>query len=1149
MIAENKDQKTIKNRYKVLKELGKGGMGTVYLVEDGFNSDSLLALKTINTELLAVNKDAVIKNFKKEFTIVSRLVHPNLVQVYDFGYDPLLSEYFLTMEYLEGETLLTILNNRKELELEEALEIIVQISRALEFIHTKGVIYRDLKLENIVINNKGEIKLLDFGLADFSFKKRKNKGFKGTLAYAAPEVFLKGEVDSRSDIFSLGILFYKLLTGNSFYKQSSISTIASSFKSAHNFNHDYLLQINGSINDVKVRKLISSLIQYNKEDRIANCSLVIATINKVFSKNFEIETSLSSKAYISASSYSGRKQELNLLKKLIEESSSVLHLVSHWMDNGKKQLFADFKKFCQLENIPFIHSRCNENVAAYSSFTKILKYLISNCSKKLLSRYKTELSFLVPDYIENVVKPDNILEAELLEKISDFILKAQSSNKQKLIFYLDEIHEIDDQSLSLLKKILLKNSRTGKSNLYILCSLNSESTDMINYFAELTSKIKLNTIKLKPISDIHTKAIFRDIFGKRLTADILETAYALKDKVGGNLFFLQEIFKNYLEEKILERKAEGWIINKKQALKEIPENIEQIIQKKISLEKPDKNAQQLINIGSIIEDSLSKEDFSLLSGLSGSIIDSALEKLVASEILDKVEESRELRFIINNSIIRNFYIDNMSLSELEVLHGKAGEHYEQNMKDFDQNFEKRALHFSLSDQQERSLNYFEKAGKRAFELNLFAKAESFFAKYINNCIQKSSKSYFRVKTRLANCKASQGNWREARKIYEENIADSEYSELKAENLKDLGLILHNLGEREESQKVLVKALEFFQSIADKNTIGEIYGIIGINYLKDRDFTQAEYFTQKKVKLCKETENLYHEALAYNNLGNIFEAKGDNKSAKKYYKLYLKMSEKLNNLYHISIATGNLGVVYYNLKNYEKAVYCYKRYLKEVQKLGDKQSIAIASGNLAEIEFLQGDYKKGIRHSKTEFEISKEIGDYEGVCSSALNLGNLYYALKDLRKAKDFYKIALEISQDNKAYYYYCQASLYLSVFYQETGNIGKAEFYLSKISKYSDVLENDLVSVKYNIQKERLKLVKKEIEPDDFLKNLISFQQNLKDSSFEQEVFLELANYYALLHDVKLKEAIYSNLKDRYSKTKEIKVKEKLSIIKRKKLI
>jgi tetratricopeptide (TPR) repeat protein/predicted Ser/Thr protein kinase len=206
-------------RYEVLSLLGEGGMGAVYKARD-VELSRVVALKVIRPDL-ARNR-AILDRFKQELILATQVTHRNVVRIYDLGEAEGIK--FITMEYVEGEDLATILHKRGKLPPREAVALIEQVCRALEAAHSVGVIHRDLKPQNIMWETgSGRILVMDFGLAKTLEGERMTQtgAMVGTMEYMSPEQALAGHLDQRSDIFSLGLIFYELLTGQTPFRADS----------------------------------------------------------------------------------------------------------------------------------------------------------------------------------------------------------------------------------------------------------------------------------------------------------------------------------------------------------------------------------------------------------------------------------------------------------------------------------------------------------------------------------------------------------------------------------------------------------------------------------------------------------------------------------------------------------------------------------------------------------------------------------------------------------------------------------------------------------------------------------------------------------------------------------------------------------------
>ncbi len=205
-------------RYRILRILGEGGMGAVYQARDQ-ELDRIIALKVIRPEL--AGNPAILQRFKQELILARNVTHRNVVRIFDLGEADGIK--FITMEYVDGEDLRALLKREGKLSPKDAVHIIEQVCRALDAAHAEGVIHRDLKPQNIMRDLQGRIVVMDFGLArslDTSGMTQTG-ALVGTLEYMSPEQALGMELDQRSDLFTVGLILFELLSGKMPYKADS----------------------------------------------------------------------------------------------------------------------------------------------------------------------------------------------------------------------------------------------------------------------------------------------------------------------------------------------------------------------------------------------------------------------------------------------------------------------------------------------------------------------------------------------------------------------------------------------------------------------------------------------------------------------------------------------------------------------------------------------------------------------------------------------------------------------------------------------------------------------------------------------------------------------------------------------------------------
>ena len=209
-----KKQKHI-GHFRLVDKIASGGMGTIFKAHSIHNKSDYAAVKILKEELFTDETNK--KRFKREAAIIDKLEHPNIIKIFERGESN--QTLFIAMEFLEGKTLESKINEEGQLKLRESLHIMIQISDAIAFIHSKNIIHRDLKPDNIMLIEKdGDsffVKLLDFGLAKMEFETRltQSGNFLGTLRYLAPEQVLDAHSVPANDIFSMGVTFYYMLCG------------------------------------------------------------------------------------------------------------------------------------------------------------------------------------------------------------------------------------------------------------------------------------------------------------------------------------------------------------------------------------------------------------------------------------------------------------------------------------------------------------------------------------------------------------------------------------------------------------------------------------------------------------------------------------------------------------------------------------------------------------------------------------------------------------------------------------------------------------------------------------------------------------------------------------------------------------------------
>src|ERR1700683_1117794 len=216
---------TIAGRYRIEGRIGVGGMSTVHLAFDN-RLERYVAIKLLAAHL--ADDSTFVSRFRREALAAARLVHPNIVQVFDFGFDAGHHQHFIVREHVPVNSCAELLRDHGHLAVDKTIGIVTQACRGLDYAHRHGVVHRDVKPGNLLVSDSEVVKLADFGIARASDQSSITQvgSVLGTAAYLSPEQARGEEAGPRADIYSLGVVSYQLLSGRLPYEATSLSELA-----------------------------------------------------------------------------------------------------------------------------------------------------------------------------------------------------------------------------------------------------------------------------------------------------------------------------------------------------------------------------------------------------------------------------------------------------------------------------------------------------------------------------------------------------------------------------------------------------------------------------------------------------------------------------------------------------------------------------------------------------------------------------------------------------------------------------------------------------------------------------------------------------------------------------------------------------------
>jgi len=1030
--------RVIDGRYEPIKKLGEGGMGEVWLVKDRENKGKEIALKFISSGMKEGERGGC---FKHEFELLSKLRHPNLVEVYDFGQAE--EGCFFTMEYVAGEDLFSYAQKSSPTKL---MEEVVGVLRALEYIHSRGLIHYDVKPENIRVGKEGEVvKLMDLGLAGEGGMATAGR-VKGTLAYIAPELARGIEVDKRADLYSLGVTLWYILSGELPYGGRTPWEVVRSQVGKGD------LSVPASFPS-PWKEILPRLLSPEPSERYSSANEVIRAINELTGKKFPTETQETKASYILSGKFVGRAKELEQLTRIMEErfagegeGEPTLVLLQGERGVGKKRLLRELRYRAQLEGFGFYSGRCYEDGGdPYGPWAEILRRLVVtlDMEDQTLKPYSPELVKLLPSLIDAQPSPELEPDQEklrLYEAVTNFL--CQISTTKPLLLSLTDIQWADGGTLEFLS-YLARNS--GKEKIFI-CGALQEGEGQPALLKEMEGEEYFQSLPLERLQPAEVEELIASMLGTK------QVPQGLKDKVisrtGGNPLLLEETMKSLSEEGIIYRQDGRWRCNSKRlAAFEIPGSVSRAVEKRLERLSPEelKVLQALAVINHPVELQLLWEVLSL----SPEDLHVAVSGLEAKRLVRKSWQSGKACGEISHQTTSNLVYSRIPPEERKALHQKVGSVLEKGKA----GVEELAFHYQRGWGGGKAASYCYKAGLRAKKLYSNERAISYLQAALENLgekrkglkgkilgelgevfrhtgeLEKASDAYERalrdygaemnqrekaqLHIKLASAWENRSQYEKALAVLQEGrelLGSGAQGRLPAEILANMAMVELRKGDFDSCLKLGQEGLEVLGSRKTCREGGLLYNVLGNAYFYRGDPKKAEKFYLKSLGIREKLGNQRAISSSLNNLGNIYFVQGEHSKSIDYHKRSMEISDRIGNILGVSGSYMNLGNVYQVGGQISKALSYFQRSLEINQRVGDKNGLAACMNNIAGIYIDKGEYGEAEKLFRQSREIFRQIGNKFGEAMCYTNMGITYFARGKYSQALGFYRKGLKMAR-------------------------------------------------------------------------------------------------------------------------------------------
>jgi tetratricopeptide (TPR) repeat protein len=1069
-------------RYRPQEELGEGGIGYVLKVFDLWEQKEK-ALKFLKPEF---RDSALAKTFQDEFFLLGTVAHPGVVSVYDYHAAEQDQGPAYALELVKGYDLLDYWQNNPD----EQEHLGFQICRVLEFLHLQGIVHCDLKPDNFKVTTEtgraspGAVKLLDFGLAE-SAELIKEKRIKGTLGYMAPEILRSEEYNHSADLYSLGVILYRLYTGRLPHQADDPALLISQVLEEE---PKPLRSLNDSV-PPELETLVMQLLDQDPQKRIAAFSQM---------KSFYAEKSAVSdwpKSEWQALLQSGKWippfpvwEELLSLIRQPAVNRKTLAVLFGSPGIGKSRLLAELKSYCQKHALPVFHWQAEGRLSdSWKSLAKRLLVLGSNQPG--------------PEFEKLNEISEQSGRSDFYEYRPD--LAAQIICQLPLAFLIDDFDFQADSEF--LKKLCQEYPNRNSTVILSARTFPGQATQIENFIHSRPETEKMESFRLQPLGREESKRLLEaKLPGLKPPEKLLKSFW---DFSGGNSGLgLAHLSRLWQEGALAYRQK--LIKVKKSKLPEIqrdplPDYYRTFIESSL-----DQDTGLFLSQISVFEQSF---DLAGLLSLTGAPVEELYERLgfLLKEGLISVNlDSVQSKYRLSPPSLRDHFYPKLPLPKRQELHQKVAACFEeQKDKGLDISDAEIAYHYARAGLPEKAYQYSYLAIEEALksldreEVLLHSANALAAANGLKDSQQKLS-SLGQVLRKRAHFWKTIGNFQQALAEYRQLLRlfdKNSQHKILAGAYKDLGDLCRLKNSHRKGMVYLRRAEQIYRTLGDQAELAHTLNNIGNLYWISLQYDRALEHLNSAFELHQASGNLAGAGSTLNNLAGVYLSTSQYDKSIEYYQKSLEIHRKLKIPEEISRVLNNLGVVYMYTSGYREALdslteslsinkqtanlreevfnlenlgECYQKMGHQVEavkvcqqglRLADQIGFTLRKGRilriLAQAHFELGEYSMALESSQKALQTATQIEDSETQTWVWLDLARLYLTLNvssawhdNLSQAQPF----LKRLDDKRACIYYCQITgeAYL---HQEDHASALTQFQQGqKLARENSLLEEEL---------------------------------------------------------------------------------------------
>jgi len=1025
--------------YLLDRELGKGGMATVYLarVEETVGDLRVgepVAIKIVHPHLLTT--PGFFERFVREIEVGKSIRHENVVRTFDAqtSREGGSETNYMVMEYVEGQTLRGLTAELGWIPEDLCRHIGREVSRALGAIHDAGIVHRDLKPENVLITSEDVVKVMDLGVAklrDEALKLSQTGQFVGSVLYAAPEQFKGGgiDIDGRLDLYSLGMTLYELSCGFNPFRDDNMAAII----------RRQLLEDPRPISELNPQispffeEAIMRLLQKEREERFQDAAEILAVLTDGEESEWWRDRSTEIRAETKKplrriripreTGLYGREKEVRILSDLwakVKEGEGQAVLVGGEAGIGKTRLIDEFSGMLEAEGeeFNFLFGSYPPGGAATASGafnTAYREHLGADGLEDRLREYLTVTPALVPAfaaYLRGEPPPagEEPLTQETIQTVFVHLTRALAGERPTIVL-IDDLHFAPEEGRALFAALTM-----ALSGHRVLLVGTARPEVSVKWRQEIEALDTATGIEIGRLTPADLEPLLSEAFNSRRLVDRL--APLISRKTDGNPFFIFEVIRGLREGQFLTKRDDGtWVATQAITEIEIPSSVKELVAARVS--DLSEEERDLLDVAACL-------GFDFDPVLVGEAL--GMGRIPTLKMLGRIEKNHRLV----RSAGRRYLFDHHQVQE--VLHEGLSE------------LLREEYHAALADTLEERSGA---AGKEPAELEggLVVELSDHFLRgrmgdrampYLEPALEHLALGYRNervleladraldapslltggervdVLLRKVGPLDLAGSREEQRRVLDEAVMLSDEAEdagRRAEARRRLGEHFWSKNEHDEAMVRLGEAIDLARSAGDRVATAAATGSLANVHLRRGKPDEARELYERQLSIATEVGDAREEGRATGNLGVIAFRTGDEETARTYYERYLEISRASGDKKGEANAACNLGIMYHSGGRPEKAREWVELQMTRAREIGDRRAEGSASGMLGLILKDLGRLEEARERHERHREIAREIGDprAEGIATG--NIGLLYKKLGRFEEARECHETHLRIARE------------------------------------------------------------------------------------------------------------------------------------------